>query len=107
MSLYLGRMDGPTKTALEWMKVKDVHELASLDTPALVERLAEAPFPPSEKLIAAVLLKAVDDLRNATSDVATSSRQIDKGTGKLITCAWLTLCVAFVTLVVTLVNVIN
>jgi hypothetical protein len=100
-------MDEPTQTAFEWMKVKDVHELVALDTPALVERMAEAPFPPSEKLIAAVLLKAVDDLRKATADVATSSEQIKEGTGKLITCAWLALAVAFVSLVVALVAVLK
>lgn len=100
-------MDGPTQTSFESMKVKDIHELVALDTPALIERLADAPFPPSEKLIAAVLLKAVDDLRKASADVAASSEQIKEGTGKLITCAWLTVVVAFVSLVVALVAVLK
>ncbi|HWY18572.1 MAG TPA: hypothetical protein VNY27_07660 [Solirubrobacteraceae bacterium] len=43
------------------MNVKDVHELEALDTSALVERLAEAPFPSSEKLIGAVVLNAVGE----------------------------------------------
>lgn len=98
-------MDGPTQTSFEHMKVKDVHELVALDTPVLVERLADAPFPTSEKLIAAVLLTAVDDLRKATADVAASSRQIDKGTERLITFARLTLAVALISLVVALVAV--
>lgn len=97
-------MDRATQTQFEKMKVKDVHELVKLPKHMLVERLAEADFPPSEKLIAAVLLTAVDDLRQATADVAASSRQIDRGTGKLITAAWLTLGVAFVTLIVVLVK---
>ena len=87
------------------MKVKDVHELVALDTSVLVERLGAAPFPPSEKLIAAVLIKAVDDLRSATADVAASSRQIDRGTKSLITLGRLTLAIALVSLVVALVAV--
>jgi len=89
------------------MKVRDVHELSALDTPALVERLAEAPLPPSEKLIAAVLLKAVDDLRKATADVSASSRQIDAGTKSLIRLACLTLAIALISLVVALVAVLK
>lgn len=89
------------------MKVKDVHELVALDTSVLVERLAEAPFPPSEKLIGAVLLSAVGDLRKATADVADSSRQIDQGTRSLITLARLTLAIAVISLVVALVALLN
>jgi hypothetical protein len=100
-------MDEPTKTSLDWMKVGDVHELVALDTPVLVERLTDAPFPPSEKLIAAVLLKAVDDLRKATADVAESSRQIDRGTRSLIAFARLTLAIACISLVVALVAVLK
>jgi hypothetical protein len=54
-------VDGPTQTSFESMNVKDVHELEALDTSALVERLAEAPFPSSEKLIGAVVLNAVGE----------------------------------------------
>jgi hypothetical protein len=100
-------MDGPTQTSFEWMHVKDVHELVALDTSVLVGRLADAPFPASEKLIAAVLLKAVDDLRKATADVAASSRQIDQGTKSLIALARLTLAIAIISLVVALVAVLK
>ncbi len=100
-------MDEPTKTSLDWMKVGDVHALVALDTSTLIGRLAEAPFPPSEKLIAAVLLKAVDDLRKATTDVAASSRQIDRGTKSLITLARLTLAIAIISLAVALVAVLK
>ncbi len=96
-------MDGPTQTSLELMKVNDVHELVALDTPELVKRLAEAPFPPSEKLIGAVLLSAVDDLRKATADVAASSRQIDRGTKNLIALGRLALAVAIISLIVAVV----
>jgi hypothetical protein len=105
--LYLDRMDGPTQVSLADMKVKDVHELAALDTATIMERLAGAPFPPSEKLIGAVLLGAVDDLRRATADVAASSRQIDQGTKSLITLARLTLAIAITSLVVALVAVLK
>jgi hypothetical protein len=100
-------MDGPTRVSFEHMKVKDVRELAALDTTVLIERLADAPFPTSEKLIGAVLLSAVDDLRKATADVAASSRQIDAGTRNLITLARLTLAVAFVALVVAIVAAVT
>jgi hypothetical protein len=100
-------MDGPTQTSLDDMKVKDVHELVGLETHVLIERLAAAPFPPSEKLIGAVLLKAVADLREATADVAESSRRIDSGTGRLQTAAWITLVVAIVTLTVAIIALVK
>jgi hypothetical protein len=100
-------MDGPTQVSFQSMGVKDVHDLVELETRVLVERLAGAPFPPSEKLIGAVLLTAVDDLRTATADVAESSRQIDRGTKNLITLARLTLAVAFISLIVALVAVLK
>jgi hypothetical protein len=96
-------MDEPTRLQLQKMKVKNVHELVALDTHTLVERLAEADLPTSEKLIGAVVLSAVDDLRRATADVALSSRQIDTGTKSLIAFARLTLAVALVSLVVAVV----
>jgi hypothetical protein len=100
-------MDGPTEVSFQSMGVEDVHQLVALETSVLVERLAGAAFPPSEKLIGAVLLKAVDDLRAATADVAKSSRQIDEGTKNLITLARLTLAVALVSLIVALIAVLK
>jgi hypothetical protein len=96
-------MDSPTQQQFEKMKVKDVHELVKLPTHTLVERFADADFPTSEKLIGAVLLTAVDDLRKATADVATSSRQIDRGTQNLITLARLTFAIATISLIVAVV----
>jgi hypothetical protein len=93
-------VDGPTEVSLAGMKVESVQELVALETPELIDRLGDAPFPPSEKLIGAVLLKAVADLREATGDIAASSRQIQ-------TAAWLTLAVALAALIVSLVAVLK
>ena len=100
-------MDGPTQTSLEGMGLADVDELLSLPTAEVAARLGAAPFPPSEKLIGAVLLRAVDELRGATADVALSSRQIDSGTKSLITLARLTLGIAVLALIVSVVTAVQ
>lgn len=96
-------MDVPTQVSLEGLGVPSVDELLSLTTADVATRLGSAPFPPSEKLIGAVALKAVDDLREATADVAESSRQIDQGTKSLIALARYTLAIAILALVVALI----
>jgi hypothetical protein len=40
------------------VKARSIHEPVAFETPELIDRLADAPFPTSEKLIGAVLLKA-------------------------------------------------
>jgi hypothetical protein len=96
-------MDEATQQQLQKMKVKDVHELIELPMHTLAERLVELDLPTSEKLIGAILLSAVDDLRKATADVAASSRQIDRGTKNLIALARLTLAIAIISLIVAVV----
>ncbi len=100
-------MDGPTQTSLEGLGVGNVDELLSLTTADVATRLGSAPFPPSEKLIGALLLTAVGDLRDATADVAQSSAQIDTGTARLITLAGITLGVAVLALVVSVIAVVS
>ena len=53
-------LDSVSKTALEWMRVKNVDELVALPTAQLIRRLTVAPFPPSEKFLGIVLLSAVE-----------------------------------------------
>lgn len=100
-------MDQVTQVSLQSMGVASFDQLASLPTAELASRLSEASFPPSEKLIGAILPRAVDDLREATADVALSSRQIDKGTRSLIMLAGLTLVIAIVALVVSIVAAVS
>jgi hypothetical protein len=89
------------------MGVGSPEGLLSLTTAEVATRLGNAPFPPSEKLIGALLLKAVDDLRKATADVAKSSRQIEDGTKSLITLARLTLAIAIISAVVAVVALLR
>src|SRR5205085_391090 len=90
-----GRMiDGASQLSLEQMGVASVEDLLAMPTDEIAKRLTAAPFPPSEKLIGAVLLKAVDDLRETTAAVAESSRRLEAGTEAVTRAAWLTLTVA-------------
>jgi hypothetical protein len=98
-------MDGPTEVSLENMGVKSIEELLALPTDQVARRLGSAPFPPSEKLIGAVMLVAVQQLHKATDDLAGSSRRMDRMTRWLVTAAYLTLAVAFVSLVVAVIAV--
>jgi hypothetical protein len=100
-------LDGPTEVSLEWMRVKDVDELLALPTVEMARRIADAPFPPSEKLIGAVVAVAVDRLRSATDDLARSSTAMDDKTRALVRIASLTLAVAFVSLVVAVVAAVR
>jgi hypothetical protein len=76
--------------------------LLTLDTPEIAHRLGDAPFPPSEKLIGAVVLVALDRLQTATADLSESSRKMDSKTGALVGLARLALAVAVVSLLVAL-----
>ena len=78
------------------MKVESIEELFALPTTEVARRLVGAPFPPSEKVIGAVMLKAVDDLRLATVELAAASRS-------LATIARATLAVAVIALVVSII----
>jgi hypothetical protein len=100
-------IDGPTEVSLQAMGVASVEDLFALPTAEICRRLATAPFPASEKLIGALMLKAVADLREATADVARSSRQIKTGTASLIKAAWLTLGVAFAALIVSVLALLH
>jgi hypothetical protein len=100
-------MDGPTEVSLEDMQVRSTSELLELPTLEIAKRLGDAPFPPSEKLLGAVLLKAVDELRGATADLARSSREMDRKTRALVTVGWITVAVAFVSLVVAVVAIVK
>jgi hypothetical protein len=98
-------MDGPTNVSLDAMGVKTVAELLALPTAEIAARLGKAPFPPSEKLIGAVLLRAVDDLRESTADLARSSRQMDEKTKTLVWIAGLTLAVAVVSVLASIIAI--
>jgi hypothetical protein len=98
--------DGPTEVSLENMGVKSIEELLTLDTPEIAHRLGDAPFPPSEKLIGAVVLVALDRLQTATADLSESSRKMDSKTGRLVDLARLALAVAVVSLLVALAAVV-
>ncbi|MGH2886403.1 MAG: hypothetical protein ACRDPA_27510 [Solirubrobacteraceae bacterium] len=100
------RIDSVSQTALEWMGVKDVDELLALPAKELVRRLSVAPFPPSEKFLGIVLLMAVERLRDATEDLAVSSEAMETKASIQVKVAWLTLAVAAVSLVVTIVAVL-
>lgn len=100
-------LDGPTEVSLEHMGVKTPEELMALPTPEVANRLARAPFPPSEKLIGALLLKAVDELRTATAKLAQSSSEMERKAQTQIATAWLTLAVAFISLVVAVIAVLK
>jgi hypothetical protein len=100
-------MDGPTEVSLENMKVRSIGELLELPTLDVAQRLADAPFPASEKLIGAVLLKAVDELRAATADLARSSREMEQKTRTLVNVGWITVAVALVSLAVAVIAVIR
>jgi hypothetical protein len=96
-------VDGPTETSLEGMKLGSIEELFALPTPEVARRLVDAPFPPSEKVIGAVMLKAVDDLHMATAELAAASQAMDKKTRSLVTVARATLAVAIIALVVSII----
>lgn len=79
----------------------------ALSSTEIAERLGDAPFPPSEKLIGGVLLVAVDRLKGATADLLASSQAMEEKTDKLIGAAWLTLAVALVSVVVAVVATVK
>jgi hypothetical protein len=86
-------MDGPTEVSLSIMGVADEEELFGLSTEELTRRLITAPFPPSEKILGAVMIRAIADLRRA-------AEAADQKTARLILLAKLTLAVAIVAVVV-------
>ena len=100
-------MDGPTEVSLDNMHVGSVDELLALPTGEIAKRLGDASFPASEKLIGAVLLVAVDRLKGATADLAQSSREMEQKASTQIKAAWLTLAVAFVSLIVALIAAVR
>jgi hypothetical protein len=85
------------------MGVKDAQDLDALDLSEVGERLIKAPFPPSEKIIGAIMLKAVVELREVTANVAESSTHIDTDTKRLLTAARLTLVVSIIALAVSII----
>lgn len=100
-------MDGPTQAALDHMRVASLEELTTLSTREMAERLGGAPFPASEKVIGAVVLVAVDRLKDATTNLLESSRSLEEKTGRLVTAGWLALVVAGASLMIALVALIK
>jgi hypothetical protein len=98
--------DGPTDVVLDAMGVS-FDEFLALPVADVTRRLGAAPLPPSEKLIGAVLLRAVGELHDATKDLVDSSRTMEDKARTQIRVAWLTLAVAVISLVVAVIAVLS
>jgi hypothetical protein len=78
-------------------------ELWELPLASVVAKLDEADVHVGDALLAVLVLKAVEELRTVTSDMAWAAGATDEKTEKLVRAAWLTLGVAVVTLTATIV----
>jgi hypothetical protein len=101
-------MDGPTRGSLQALRVANAEELLALSPDELAGRLInDAPFPASEKVIGAVVLKAVAELHRATRDLEHAAAATDSKTAGLLKAAYATLGVAAVTLAVAIVSLLR
>jgi hypothetical protein len=94
------RFDGPTEVTLESLGVKTADELLALSADQLSKLLIGATMPPSEKILGAALLRAVDDLRRATDAMAQAASATDAKTANLLKIAKTTLWVSVLAVVV-------
>jgi hypothetical protein len=124
-------MDGVTQVVLESFGVQSFEQLYALPTAEVVKRMDEVSAHGGDKALTVLVLKAVADLlaasenvgrgvaelrqatsevtegiaelRAATADVVSAAESTDRKTDKLVRAAWLTLAVAVVTLIATIV----
>jgi hypothetical protein len=110
-------MDGVTRVVLQSFGVESFEELYDLPTSEVVARMGEVSAHGGDKALTVLVLKGVADLRTAsadvakgvaelraaTADVSSAAASTDRKTDKLVRAAWLTLAVAVVTLIATIV----
>jgi hypothetical protein len=89
---------------VDHMGVKTLAELAAKPKDDVLRLLDNAPVPPSEAVLGALVISAVHELRDATERLDTGTSQLLSLTRWLVALAALTLAAAIVTLAVTLVK---
>jgi hypothetical protein len=90
---------GALRTVLEDIGARSLADLAAKPTSEVIAHLDTLPVPSSEALLGAVVLHAVDDLRNATKRLDAGTDRLLTLTRALVVLATLTLAAAIATLV--------
>ena len=92
-----------SKQVLQPFGVERFGQLWDEPLATVVAKLDDADLHVGDALLAVLVLKAVEELRVVSADMAKGTAATDEKTGRLLRAAWLTLLVAVVTLASTIV----
>ena len=101
--VYCRRVSEWSKQVLQPFGVERFGQLWDEPLATVVAKLDDADLHVGDALLAVLVLKAVEELRVVSADMAKGTAATDEKTGRLLRAAWLTLLVAVVTLASTIV----